>query len=278
MFITNNNSSAANSISLTNWLLLFTVSLFAFTQAIASELNSEQYSISQGMVKKTLSEPQRKTIIEANKLAQIPDQLNGKATSKNRIEILKNQKQKVSSAKNNTVARSYVNSSRDYYADFAIYGATSFLADDYDGDGFYQTFSITFDADIYSYSENQFAEVYALLYISKNGGPWTHYFTTDDFIIEADSDLDEYEVITTFLSGYSSDHFDVLIDLYQVGYSDIVASFSSDDSDALYALPLESADYDEPYIEVVEIHGGSIYWVILLLLSIYLLRLKTKNF
>jgi hypothetical protein len=61
-----------------------------------------------------------------------------------------------------------------------------------------------------------------------------------------------------------------------------VASYSSDDSNALYALSLESADYDEPYeapyIEVVEIsHGGSFSIVILLLfLLIYFFRTMTS--
>ena len=113
------------------------------------------------------------------------------------------------------------------------------------------------------------------MYISKNGEHWTHYFTTNNFIIEGDTDLDEYEVITTFLAGYSSDHYDVLIDLYQVGYSDIVATYSSNDSNALYALPLESADYDEPYIEVVAVsEGGSMAIIILLLIATYFIRLK----
>ena len=168
----------------------------------------------------------------------------------------------------------------NYYADFAIYGAMSLLQDDIDGDGFYQTFSVFFDADIYSYTDNQFGEVYALLYISRNGGPWTHYFTTDTFLIEGDSDLDEYEVITTFLSGYSTDYYDVLIDLYQVGYSDIVASYSSDDDNALYALPLESADYDEPYIEIVETvtHGGGFSAITLLIILISaVFRFRTQR-
>jgi len=165
------------------------------------------------------------------------------------------------------------------YTDFAIYGATTLLQDDYDSDGFYQTFSVIFDADIVSYTTRPWDEVYALLYISKNGGPWTHYYTTDNFIIEGDTDSDEYEVITTFLSGYSTDQYDILIDLYQEGYGDIVASYSSDDSNALYALPLESADYDEPYIEVVEIsHGGSFSVAsIMLFLLIYLVRTKTNK-
>lgn len=261
-------------------LLLIIFSLLSIAQVAASELtasklNTEQYSISQGMFKKELDIQDRKKIIEINALTQTPDQLNGKATAETRATRLSNQKNIFKKSNKSLVTQSNGN---DHYADFTIYGATTLLQDDYDGDGFYQTFSVIFDADIYSYTNNQFGEVYALLYISKNGGPWTHYFTTDTFIIEGDTDLDEYEVITTFLSGYSSDHYDVLIDLYQEGYSELVATYSSDDSNALYALTLESADYDEPYIEVIEVRGGSIYWLALLLLSAYLIRLKSNIF
>ena len=119
-------------------------------------------------------------------------------------------------------------------------------------------------------------EVYALLYLSKNGGPWTHYFTTDTFIIEGESDLDEYEVISTFMSGYATDHYDVLIDLYQVGYTDVVASLSSNDTDALYALPIESAEYDKHYVEEVEINGGSMFGLILPLLIVLLTRKRNE--
>lgn len=273
MFITNKKPRAAMSNSLIKWLLLITVNLLVITQPAASVLSVEGYSISQGNLKKELNGQQRNKIIEANKLAKIPDQLNGKATTKTRKVILSSQNKLMNKAKKGLISQS---NNRDFSADFAIYGATSLLQDDYDGDGFYQTFSVIFDADIYSYTANQLGEVYALLYISKNGGPWTHYFTTDTFIIEADTNLDEYEVITTFLSGYSSDHYDVLIDLYQEGYSELVATYSSDDSNALFALPLESSDYDEPYIEtyveVVEVDGGSIYWLALLSLSTFLFR------
>ena len=275
MLITNNDTRTTKSNSLTTWLLLITASLLIVTQSVASDVNTEQYSISQGSLKKELNEQRLNNVIETNKLTKIPDQLSGKATSKTREIILSSQNSIMNKANNNLISNSY---NRDYSADFAIYGATSYLQDDYDGDGFYQTFSVIFDADIYSYTENQFGEVYALLYISKNGGPWSHYFTTDNFIIEGDTDLDEYEVITTFLSGYSSDYYDVLIDLYQVGYGDIVATYSSDDSNALYALSLESADYDEPYVEVIETHeGGSMSILILFLLSICFIRIKTRS-
>jgi len=276
MLITNNKTRTTKLKSLTQWLLLITANLLTFTQSIAGEVTSEQYSISQGVLKKELSDERRKQIIKINKLAKTSDQLSGKATSKTREIMLSSQNSIINKANKNLISN---RSNRDYSADFVIYGATSLLQDDFDGDGFYQTFSVIFDADIYSYTENQFGEVYALLYISKNGGPWSHYFTTDNFIIEGDTNLDEYEVITTFLSGYSSDYYDVLIDLYQVGYSDIVATYSSDDSNALYALPLESADYDEPYIEVVETSSGGSFSVVALLIILIsaAFRFRTKR-
>ncbi|MDX2368798.1 MAG: choice-of-anchor H family protein [Colwellia sp.] len=226
----------------------------------------ERTSISFGELSKNLTTDLRHTIATENKAASIVDQQIGKATGKTRTEMLQTTIKPSKVSKTLSLARSNNYSNNADLAEFSIYGATTLLQDDYDSDGFYQTFSVIFDADIYSYTESQWGEVYALLYISKNGGPWKHYYTTDDFIIEGESDLDEYEVMTTFLSGYSTDHYDILIDLYQVGYSDIVASYSSDDSNALYALSLESADYDEPYIEVIEIsHGGSFSIVIILL-------------
>ncbi len=273
MFTKNNDNQKTKFSSFKKWLLVVSFSLLPFCQSSAKEIDGEQYSISQGIATKDLNAQQRQIIIKENKQVEVPDQLNGKATAKSRAAILASQNKIVKSAKSSP---NQLTLNRDYYADFAIYSATSLLLDDYDNDGFYQTFSVTFDADIYSYSDNQLGEVYALMYISKNGGPWTHYFTTDNFIIEADSDLDEYEVITTFLSGYTNDHYDVLIDLYQVGYSDIVATYSSNDSSALYALPLESTDYNEPYVEVIEVSGGGIYWLIVILLGSLLIRIKSR--
>ena len=272
MLLTNNTTKRVNSNSFRKIFLLIALSLFSFTQVTASELNTNQHTVSQGVLKKSINEKQRQHIIEANKLVEKPDQLSGKATAKTRETIINDSNKSVLKSKSsNTIQKTNSN----YYADFSIYSAVSFLHDDYDGDGFYQTFSVTFDADIYSYTDNPYGEVYALLYLSKNGGPWTHYFTTDTFIIEGESDLDEYEVISTFVSGYTTDHYDVLIDLYQVGYSDVVSSLSSDDTDALYALPIESAEYDEYYVEEVEIHnGGSMFWLILPLLTVLLIRRK----
>ncbi|WP_198387132.1 choice-of-anchor H family protein [Shewanella marisflavi] len=145
------------------------------------------------------------------------------------------------------------------YHEFAIYEASSRLFEDVDYDGFYRTFSVTFDADVHSYYLGEHANVYADLYLSRNGGPWELYHTTDVFTIVDDASDDDFEVLTTLHAGYPTDHYDVLIDLYEVGYSDIVATISSDDVDDLYGLPLESADRDQYFVdEEVVVSGGSL--------------------
>jgi len=262
--------------------------------------NNSPYSVSLGLLKRDINQQTRSLLIQEIKATERPVQLSGKASAKTRTEMLSRTNTLTNTSTNtsgNTAAKQQKfakslpieNASQQplthsIFADFAIYGASSYLQEDYDGDGYYQTFSVTFDADIFSYTANQLGNVYALLYLSKNGGPWTHYYTTDDFMIEADSDVDEYEVITTFLAGYPTDTYDVLIDLYEVGYTDIVASYSADDSNALYALPIESANYDQPYVEVVEVidvvevkHGGSMALLLLLVLIIFMARLKNTS-
>ncbi|GIU21479.1 MULTISPECIES: choice-of-anchor H family protein [unclassified Shewanella] len=151
------------------------------------------------------------------------------------------------------------------YRDFYIYDAYSRLFVDNDYDGFYQTFSVTFDADVEGYYANERANVFAELYLSRNGGPWEHYYTTDIFTIFGNATDDDFEVLTTLESGYRTDHYDVLIDLYEVGYGDIVTTVSSNDFDSLYALPLESSDRDDVYIEE-DYHGGSVSLAMLLIL------------
>jgi hypothetical protein len=140
---------------------------------------------------------------------------------------------------------------------FVIYEGYTQLIEDLDIDGYYQTFSVTFDADFISYSPYNSAIVYAELYLSENGGPWQHYYTTDSFVIQGESTNDNFEVYSTLSQGFNPNQYDVLIDLYEEGYPYIVASYSSDDSNALFALPLESSDYDITYYEEIHVYGGS---------------------
>ncbi|QYK04932.1 choice-of-anchor H family protein [Shewanella zhangzhouensis] len=141
------------------------------------------------------------------------------------------------------------------YHEFSFYNAFARLFEDRDYDGFHRSFSVTFDADVYSNYPDESVPVYAELYLSRNGGDWVRYFTTETFYIRGANELDDYEVVTTLAQGYGTDHYDVLIDLYEVGYSDIVATISADDTNDLYALPLESANYDREEV-VIDVEGG----------------------
>jgi len=142
------------------------------------------------------------------------------------------------------------------YHEFSFYNAFARLFEDRDYDGFYSSFSVTFDADVYSSYAGESVPVYAELYLSFEGGDWVRYFTTENFIIQGQTDLDDYEVVTTLAQGYQLGHYDVLIDLYEVGYGDVVATISSDDTNDLYALPLEAAYTDQEPVSVSEGYGG----------------------
>ena len=160
-----------------------------------------------------------------------------------------------------------IKAARSFRQEFSIFDGFTQLFDDIDADGFYRTFSVTFDADVYTYNGVNEALVYADIYLRRDGGVWEYFYTTDDFLIFGESTQDEYEVLSTLATGYQPDHYDVLIDLYQVGYSDIVATYSSDDSSSLYALPLESENFDIYYEEEIHVHGGSVSWLGLILLA-----------
>lgn len=160
------------------------------------------------------------------------------------------------------------------YYDFTIYSAHTQLIEDIDKDGYYQTFNVIFDADIISNQQNLAAFVYADLYLRRDGGPWVLYLTTDNFEIIGESTDDEYEVLTNLQSGYPTGEYDVLVDLYLVDSNQLIASYSADDSNALYALPLESGDYDPEYIEVTQVsgHGGTMWSMIIMLIFILIRR------
>lgn len=228
-----------------------------------SQTALEQVSVSTGKQKHSQVEDQ----------SSLPEsQVPSKAISRtlaykgmSREQVSNSRQQKAKAVETTSFQSKGVENKSNYYYDFSIYTAYTELLTDIDQDGYYQTFSVTFDADIISPMRDEQALVYADLYLSQNGGPWILYFSTDDFLITGEATEDEFEVVTQLDSGYVPDNYDVLIDLYEVGYSDVVATFSSDDSNELYALPLESSDYDPEYIEVVyhEVHSGSMNWLLL---------------
>ena len=136
-------------------------------------------------------------------------------------------------------------------SDFWFFDAGSTLLADRDGDGFHREFRVRFDADVVSGD----AFVFARLYLRRVGDrDWLLYHETDDFQIFADDGDDDYFVTSTLDDGWPTGDYDVLIDLYESGFSGIVATIGPFDDDALALLPLEEAGLDLP----IELPGYSI--------------------
>jgi len=264
-------------------LLLTSCLLLPLSQAIASTGQISTGNAKQDWVKQDALQ-QLKVIAQAAEPATINEKL-----GKTRQEVLalkvsqaaerssKPSQNSVNSANSGMNTPYKTSTSSRVHHSFNIFEAYAQLIEDYDGDGYYQTFSVTFDADVYTFDLIDRADVYAELYLSRDGGEWVHYYTSDIFAIYGESEDDDYEVYTTLNQGYIPANYDVLIDLYEVGYFDIVATYSSYDTNELYALPLESSDYDPDYIEVSSVShghgGGSGSWTLLLgLFSIILVR------
>jgi hypothetical protein len=166
--------------------------------------------------------------------------------------------------------------------DFWFYDADVILFNDHDDDGHFHGIDLLFDADTYY----NFAEVYAVVYLSLEGGPWNEYSVTDNFTLYGASAEDEFNIVTELVSGYPTGSYDLLIELFD-GYNDaFLASYGPVDTPELAFLPLEDANRDVPYVPpppptttvVVHDHGGAFGWpAVLLLLGFGLLRKLRKE-
>jgi hypothetical protein len=136
-------------------------------------------------------------------------------------------------------------------SDFWFFDAGSTLLGDRDHDAFHHEFRIRFDADVVAGD----ALVYAKLYLRRVGdSDWLLYAQTDDFWISGQNGDDDYFVSTTLDDGWPTGDYDVLIDLYESGFSGIVATIGPFDRDALALLPLEETGLDLP----IELPGYAI--------------------
>jgi hypothetical protein len=282
----NFNNSVTNTLKIAKFCLvtycaiaLVQTSAYAFVEN-AQQSSSRSLHINNKILEQTshqntsLGDEALQTHLQALSLVS-----SGTESRKSRVQVIKERNEEFSKKNTSSQKRTSVATLSDNYVRFDIYSASSRLLEDFDYDGFFQTFSVTFDADIFGNYAGERALVFADLYLSRNGGPWELYFTTDPFVIKDDSSEDQFEVITTLDSGYRTGNYDVLIDLYEIGYSDIVSTISSNDVDALYALPLESADRDEYYPNDIYVSGGSVsIFGLLALTSIIAMRIfSTKR-
>ena len=150
--------------------------------------------------------------------------------------------------------------------DFWFYAVDVELYSDQDRDGYYSNIDLLFDADT-SYAV---ADVYAVLYLSYEGGDWEEYAVTEDFTLFGTSADDEYIVDTELVSGYARGSYDILIELYDTWDNSFVADVGPYDTSELGLLPLEDTIRDEATrgstVVVNNGGGGASGWLLLLVL------------
>ena len=167
-------------------------------------------------------------------------------------------------------AKATVQSTQAPNTDYWFYSADVVLFNDHDNDGYYQGIDLLFDADTYFMS----ADVYAVAYLSYEGGPWNEYAVTENFTLFSTASDDEFTIVTELLSGYPSGSYDLLIELFDAYDDSFLAYFGPDDTSELAFLPLEDADRDVvivPDIIVVDNHGhggGSFGGLLILVLGL----------
>lgn len=155
--------------------------------------------------------------------------------------------------------------------DFWFYEADVDLFRDDDRDGYFAGIDLLFDADTIFIR----AEVFAVAYLSYEGGPWTEYAETDDFVINGSSANDEYVIVSDLVSGYPSGSYDILIELFDAFDGSFVADIGPENSSELAFLPLEDAARDDagissPPVVINQGGGGGAadLWTIAMLVSL----------
>lgn len=165
--------------------------------------------------------------------------------------------------------------------DFWIYFADVELFYDDDNDGYFYGIDVLFDADTYY----DVADVYAVLYLSLEGGPWNEYAATDTFSIFGATSDDEYVVVSELESGYPTGSYDLLIELYDAFDGTFLTSLGPVDTSELAFLPLEDFNRDDPHFDVPisHSHGGgamdltSFAMLSLYVLAVYLVRRRQRD-
>jgi len=206
-------------------LLLSAVLLVAETSAFAAE--AQQSSRSAGKLK------QDQSIDLSTELAQ------RELVIKTRPAVSENYAQSASAQQFEGIANRH-----DQL--FEIYDADVQLVADFDGDGYHHALNVYFDVDV----DYDAATVYAKLYLSREGGPWSQYYTTDLFDIHGDEVADAYEVETELVEGYAPGYYAVLVEIYSLDHAYLVASQVLDYHYLGKDIMLEDLYRDEP-------HGGS---------------------
>lgn len=137
--------------------------------------------------------------------------------------------------------------------DFWFYEADVILYNDDDNDGYFHGIDLLFDVD----TNFAAADIYAVMYLSYEGGPWNEYAATEDFTIFGTSGSDSYVLETELMSGYPTGSYDLLIEVFDAFDGTFLTSFGPEDTSELAFLPIEDYNRDAPVeVVVVHHHGG----------------------
>ena len=158
---------------------------------------------------------------------------------------------------------------------FWFYDADIELFSDFDHDGYYFGIDLLFDADT-SYTA---ADVYAVIYLSYEYGPWNEYAETDDFTLFGTASSDDYVVETELVSGYPTGDYDILIELFDAYDGTYLASIGPEDTSELALLPLEDSTRDAVsggQTQVVVNSGGGGSTGLLFLIGLLAVRMTLR--
>jgi len=157
---------------------------------------------------------------------------------------------------------------------FWFYDVDVQLFADHDRDGYYTGIDLLFDAD----TNYAVADVYAVLYLSYEYGPWEEYAATDDFTLFGSTSTDDYIVETELVSGYPTGNYDILIELFDAYDGTYLTSIGPDETSELAILPLEDSSRDAVYGDdtVVVVNSGGGSFGVLLLLGLLALRMTLR--
>ena len=146
---------------------------------------------------------------------------------------------------------------------FWFYDVDVQLFADHDRDGYFTGIDLLFDAD----TTYAVADVYAVLYLSYEFGPWEEYAATDDFTLFGSTSADDYIVETELVSGYPTGNYDLLIELFDAYDGTYLTSIGPEDTSELSILPLEDTTRDAVHgdgtVVIVDSGGGSFGLVLL---------------
>lgn len=171
--------------------------------------------------------------------------------------------------------RSAPNGNQFATGDFWFYTADVILFNDDDFDGYFWGIDLLFDADTYY----DVADVYAVVYLSLNGGPWNEVAVTESFPIFGATSDDEYVLVTELLSGYPTGRYDILIELFDSYDGAFLVDFGPENTSELGFLPLEDANRDDPHVNHrgVVVHGGATGWWMISMMLLLLLETSLRN-